>query len=79
MSLEKVFNLSTSQVKELLDKGAISTSVKNKYEIYDYYQEFSRSAQATGKSKSELFIEVAEKFKCSESWVRTIYYDLSTK
>lgn len=79
MSLGKKYSIPAETIKNMVNDGVISCSIARQYEIYDYLQEFARSSQATGKSKAQIFIEVSEKMRCSESWVRTIYYELSTK
>lgn len=79
MSLDKKYNIPEETFKKMVRDGVISCSVARHYEIYDYYQQYKRSAQGSCKSAMDIYYSVAQEFRISEVMVRKIVYAIDKK
>lgn len=77
MSLHKKYGIPESTVKQMVDDGVISCSVKRHYEIYDRFLQLRSLHPAS--TKLSLIIRVAEEMHATESTVDKIVHTLHKK
>lgn len=76
MSLDKRYNIPEETVKKMVRDGVISCSVAKDFEIFEAYQQYANSVDASGKSKAEIYIIIAEKFRYNSDTVKKIIYKI---
>lgn len=73
MSLAKKYNVPQETIKRMVNDGVISCSWPMYEEIYAMYQ---KSMSIGGKSKTQIFYEIAEAKGISERTVKNIVYTI---
>lgn len=73
MSLAKKYNVPQETIKRMVNDGVISCSWPMYEEIYAMYQ---KSMAIGGKSKTQIFYEIAEAKGISERTVKNIVYTI---
>lgn len=68
MNLSNKYNISQDVINKMVKDGVISCTWPMYEEIYAMYQ----SSKSSGKSKTEIYYEIAEKKKMSEATVKYI-------
>lgn len=71
MSLSKKYNIPNETVQRMVNDGVISCSWPMYEEIYAMY---CQSISCGGKTKTEVYYEIAEKKKVSEKTVRDVVH-----
>jgi hypothetical protein len=68
MSLSNKYNIPQSTVNKMVKDGVISCTWPRYEEVYDMYKSYSSS----GKTKTEIYYEIAERTRISEHTVKMI-------
>lgn len=74
MSLADKYNIPKATIQRMVQDGVLSCTWPMHEEVYEM---FKKSMSAGGKTKTEIYIEIAEKKGLAERTVRGIIYDFS--